>query len=92
MPPETRKTGRIGATSGVFDPPAPTERLIPRPFEAFSTPSIAPPLPPVRCRSNEDFFMAPIDILLAVMAALVAVLFAGYALTDVPRTTSTERR
>lgn len=36
--------------------------------------------------------MAPIDILLAVMAALVAVLFAGYALTDVPRTTSTERR
>ena len=32
--------------------------------------------------------MASIDILLAVMAALVAACFSGYSLSDAPRTTS----
>jgi hypothetical protein len=35
--------------------------------------------------------MASIDILLAVMAALVAAMFAGYSLTDAPRTTSIDQ-
>lgn len=36
--------------------------------------------------------MASIDILLAVIAALVAALFAGYSLTDGRRPTSADRR
>jgi hypothetical protein len=36
--------------------------------------------------------MASIDILLAIMAALVAALFAGYSLTDGARPTSADRR
>jgi hypothetical protein len=35
--------------------------------------------------------MASIDILLAVMAALVAACFAGYSLTDTARRTSVDR-
>ena len=35
--------------------------------------------------------MASIDILLAVMAALVAACFTGYSLTDAPRTTSSDQ-
>jgi hypothetical protein len=35
--------------------------------------------------------MASIDILLAVMAALVAACFTGYSLTDAPHTTSSDQ-
>ena len=52
----------------------------------------APPSPPQRVKfPPRPTSMASIDILLAVMAALVAACFAGYSLTDNVSPTSADR-